>query len=371
MSIAGKRLDEYIAIFEKVESPLLIIKGNRIKIIWGNLITETDCEITIPNNNTVLIKLEHLNETSPTGSFYDRLYPWLFFRAEEIGIIDPSISRLIECSVGNAGASFAWTASHLGYKDYTVILPEDIYQSRINQVNNLGANLVYSPPFIGPRGYISLLEEILTDDWKINGKPRRGRRSLYPISKIRSVPNTPFVYFIREIISQLKRVNMPTQINNFVFCVGAGNTITQVGKALKGYNKLATVMVCEHKERPFVKYLKMGIEPPQMGIWPEPDWPATTIHGVPLKKLNLDLDVIDDIILLSREERERGWEIANNILGLSAGRPTGLIINSVLKLAEDKENQVIMTIVFDHINKYGDTYHAVNISNLEMNHVIT
>ena len=318
------------------------------------------------------MKLEHLAETSPTGSFYDRVFPWLFLRAEADGFIQPGRTPIIEASVGNAGAAFAYVARELGYRRPIVLLPEDIYEARKQQIVELGADIRYSPPRVGPIGYIDMLERMLADDWRKHGRPRKGGRALYAISKIRKVPNLPYALFVHEVMLQLKTLSKALdaesewapRVDAFVFGVGAGGTVSQVGRAVKRLNPNAQVLVCEHLERPFVARYKRASVPSSIAEWPELDWPATTIHGVPLKKLQLDLDVIDDVLLVSPHKRRLGRRVLNRKFALFAGRPSGGVFASTLQIASRVADQTILAMVFDHAAKYGYRYRPLNLAHL-------
>ncbi len=362
MRMPNKRSDLYLRLLAREPTPLLILTNNQLRVVFGNLTVSEPIAVhlPVPHGNRILLKLEHLAETSPTGSFYDRVYPWLFLRAEAEGFIHPDRTLIIEASVGNAGAAFAYVALELGYRRPIVLLPEDIYGARKQQILELGADVRYSPPRIGPIGYIHMLERMLADDWRIHGRPRKDGKSLYAISKIRKVPNLPYALFVHEVMLQLKTLSKALDadsewapcVDAFVFGVGSGGTVSGVGRAVKRLNPNAKVLVCEHLERPFVDRYKKRSVPSSIPYWPEPDWPATTIHGVPLRKLSLNLNVIDDQILIDRSLRDKGWHLCNSVLGLGAGRPTGLALQAALTLGRQVDYSTILTLVFDHFWKY-------------------
>ncbi len=379
MHLSRDRCERYLRLLHHERSPLVVLTNNQFRVVFGDLCVSDPIpvDLRVPHGNRILLKLEHLSETSPTGSFYDRVVPWLFVRAEAEGFIHPNRTPLIEASVGNAGAAFAYAARELGYNHPTVLLPEDIYPARIKQIRELEraergepflvngspfrVNIEYSPKRIGPIGYIHMLERMLAEDWREHGRPRKGSKSLYPISKIRKVPNLPYALVVHEVMLQLKTLlkaldaesEWAPRVDAFVFGVGSGGTVSEVGRAVKRLNPGAKVLVCEHLERPFVDRYKHASVPSSIPEWPEPDWPATAIHGVPLPKLQLDLDVIDDQLLIGRPERDEGWRLCNYVLGLAAGRPTGVALQAVLKLARRNERATILTLVFDHLGKYG------------------
>lgn len=334
-------------------TPIIVLEDQLLTYCTQKHVFKRKVGLCIPNSNRIIMKCEHLSSYSPTGSMYDRVYPWLFLRAEERGFISPQSTRLIECSIGNAGAAFAHVARELGYKERSVILPSDIYRARIDQVSNwLGTDVVFSPKYIGPLGYIRLLEEMLTEN-RENRKLNCTTLRLYPVSKIRKVPIEPYTAFIQEVKASLRNLGHDEHIHTFVFGIGAGNTISNIGHCIKSQNLGGQVIVAEHVEQPFAYILKSGGTPPVGTTWSEFDHPATTIHGVPLSKLNLDLSVIDDVILTTRDQRDEGLMIANDILGLKAGRPTGTFLWSAIKHSETVENSNILVPIFDSIAKYS------------------
>lgn len=334
-------------------TPTVVLEDQLATFCTQQEVLHRSIGLGIPNNNRIILKCEHLSAYSPTGSLYDRLYPWLFLHAEQNGHIDPGGTDVIECSVGNAAAAFAHVARELGYKNYSAILPTDIYGARVDQVSNsLGANVIFSPERIGPLGYIKCLENILAENIR-NIRFKKATRRLYPISKIRKIPVSPYAMFVNEAKSVLSLLGHDTHIDAFVFGIGAGNTVSKVGYCIKSQVPSGRVVVCEHSENPFAKLLLSGKHPPVGTPWSEPDFPATTIHGVPLSKLNLDLSVIDEVILTTRQQRDETWEIINRELCLQAGRPSGMVLCAALKTAERLVNSNILMPIFDSVAKYA------------------
>lgn len=332
-------------------TPLLVTEANWAHVASQDGIGHWKMPFKIPNGNRIVLKLEHLTKYCPTGSGYDRVYPYLLKRAEEKGFISPENTRLIECSVGNAATAFCFAARFLGYKRYTVILPQDIYPARIDQVRQLGGRILFSPSGVGPYGYINLLQELLEKKKRLrNGREFR----LYPISKIRKVPQQPYRTLLDEVSQALCRLGFEDSIDAFTFGIGSGNTVSNIGRLLKDrYGPEVQVVVADFKERPFAKLLIKGLTPQIGGQWIDPDYKAATIHGVPLDKLNLDKKILSDAVLLSREDRDYALDIVNNKIGLSAGRGTATTFGATLQYARSVSNQTIFSLVFDSLAKYG------------------
>lgn len=351
MDIVNNETDLATLISFSCNTPTLVAEDNWAHIVSQHGICHWKIAGKIPNHNRIVLKLEHLTRYCPTGSGYDRVYPFLLKRAEEKGFICPQSTRLIECSVGNAGAAFCFAARFLGYKRYTVILPQDIYPARIDQIRQLGGKILFSPPRIGPYGYIKMLQNILERKKQIK---KDGIFRLYPVSKIRKVPQEPYQNLLGEVAEGLNKLGMEDRIDAFAFGIGAGNTISNIGKLLKErYGPHLKVIAADFKERPFAQLLLEKLEPQVGGDWIDPEYIACTIHGVPLKKLNLDVQVISEAVLLSRTNRDDALSFVNDKMGLAAGRGTATTFGAVLAYAHSVKQQTIFSIVFDSLAKYS------------------
>lgn len=330
-------------------SPLLVLVGNQIVLVRHGHVASCASPVHIPNGNRIVLKLEHLRAFNPTGSLYDRLYSVLLERYEHELHLRPD-QPLIEGSVGNAGAAFAWACRDRGYSDYSVIIPEDIHKPRIDLLHQLGSRTILSPPDIGPAGYVDLLERFAFRRCRPNGE--RLAHRLIPITKIRRVSALPYNQLVLEVIRDLDLLG-DSRVDRFVFGVGSGNTISFVGRAIKAARR-TTIECTEFAERPFVELLKTGSAPPVGGFWIDKDFIAGTIHGVAYEKLNLDLQVIDTVSLCSRREREDALT-ALDALAIGAGRTSATAWAAAWKVACRVRNQTIFTIIFDDMSKYDST----------------
>ena len=340
---------------------MAVIEGNRFTTWRAGEVMYWRMPWTLPNENRLIIKMEHLSDYNPSGSMYDRLYPCLFRQWEEKGLIVPGKegTPVIECSAGNAGAAFCHAAEKLGFLNHTLLIPADIYPARIEQVSSYGDNIVLSPSGEGELGYIRMIESILQQDAKGKGRIGKDRSRMFPVTNTVRVPNEPYARLVQEVYDGLREINLPQIIDSFVFGIGAGNTISQVSVAIRAMQRSPlTVHVAEFAECPFIAAMREGKSPPANGGWPSDDM-GGTIYGVPIEKLNLRLEVIDEVLSLGPREREEGRAMANEALGLCAGRPTGTVIIGALKLATRTRNRQILMIVFDSIAKYEERYDAV------------
>lgn len=84
MRLPGDRCERYLRLLHRERSPLVVLTNNQFRVVFGDLrVSEPiSVDLPVPHGNRILLKLEHLAETSPTRSFYDRVYPLLFLRAK-------------------------------------------------------------------------------------------------------------------------------------------------------------------------------------------------------------------------------------------------------------------------------------------------
>jgi cysteine synthase len=329
-------------------SPLLVLKGEKLTLIKDGKSKTIKSPIHIPNNNVLVLKLEYLRKYNPTGSLYDRVYARLIKQFEHNGLIVPGKTPLVECSVGNAGAAFARACMDAGYKDYRVIIPEDIYSPRINLIESLGAQVIKSPKEIGPWGYVNKIEQLAFKRVK-DGK--RQESCLIPISKIRRIPSYPYANLVHEVIYDLSLLEHKVP-DCFIFGVGAGNTISYVGQALKNANPKAHVVCAEFRERAFSSLLLKGRKVQEGGAWIDPEYLAGTIHGVPHEKLNLNLNIIDEVRSYPHDIRNSALQSLNNSLDLQAGRTSAMAWAAMWDFANEVKGKVIFSIIFDGLDKY-------------------
>ena len=336
---------------KRAPTPLLILEDRRMTLATADGVVSGPSPLSVPHGNRIVLKLEHLHRYNPTGSLYDRLYPFLLEHYSRAGVIVPGRTPLIECSVGNAGAAFAWACREAGFSDYRLILPADIYAPRIEIAKSLGAQVLHSPPDVGPWGYVQMIQELAFR--RVNDGPPHESR-LFPISKIRNVPEQPYARFVDEALGAMRAAGVP-RIDHFVFGVGAGNTISMVGKNLKRRAGRTVVHCAEFAERAFTALLRDGRRPAIGGTWADPAYIAGTIHGVPLEKLHLDLSVIDTVCAYAHDVRDGALGVLNDVLGLEAGRSSALVWAGVWDLAQRVQGQTIFSIIFDGLAKYSDT----------------
>jgi cysteine synthase len=305
--------------------------------------------IPIPNNNRIFAKEERLN---PTGSTFDRLYPYLFYIFESEGKIVPGVTPVIEVSTGNAGASFAWCAAQLGYYDCTVIIHEDAPKARVEQIRSYGAKVIFSPSGQYAKGYVKLLEHILIEEKRRKGKKYgQGPEMMFCVTKIDPRGTSVYKKLVDEVRSELNG----EQVDYYITAVGSGTSSTGIARYLKEWNKHTVVIAVDPEECPSTYHLKWKHRPIELVSLPHDVFGAASF-GLPLSKLNIDLSVIDAVATVSREERERTHKMLIEVEQKPVGRPSALVMAYALKLSQEVENKNILICFSDPLWKYEDSY---------------
>jgi cysteine synthase A len=319
----------------------------------GNTTLHRLNHIEIPNRNRIWVKLEYEN---PTESAFDRVYPGLFELAEAEGKIAPGITPVIECSTGNAGASFAWVAKELGYESH-VVIHADSPGARIEQIRRLGASIILSPAGRYGAGYVELLNTILEDDRAVHARNGTDPSSrLYAVTKIVPVARRFHASIAREAVEQLYRATGRNNFSVFVAAVGSGDLICGVAEELAKLGPRPQVVGMEAAEMPTVSALMRGevlrstplpIEDLMLGV---------TGTSLPPERLNIDFSLIDDV----RGVTVDGWKKAEGILadeeGLFVGRTSAGSLAAALSVCEGLKDADVLTIFFDPRWKYTSDF---------------
>ncbi len=328
----------------------------RLESEAGNTPLYEITHVRIPNGNRILAKEEYKN---PTGSSFDRLYPFLFRVAEESGIIRPSITPVIEQSGGNAGASFAWCASRLGYQDCAVIVLPNTPKSRIQHIESFGARVVISKEGGHVKGNIQLLERMLHDDRaRKGGRISRNPQRLYCITKTHPLAHLSPGYerLVDEVRMDSEKLGVGG-IDYFICGIGSGTTLKGIGTRLVEHCPEVRLVGVEPQNMPTVK---MALEHRQ---------PETTANmdtnyqlfglgtGLPPEKLNIPYGLIDDISLVPDE----GWRAAYKMLSEKegkggVGRVSAAVFSAALQIAEAVSNKTILVLFSDPIWKFSENY---------------
>ena len=266
-------------------------------------------------SNTVLLKLEGNN---PAGSVKDRPALSMIKRAEERGEIKAG-DRLIEATSGNTGIALAMAAAIKGYK-MTLIMPDNMSAERIASMQAYGAEIILTPAAGSMEAAIDLAREMETA-----GKGR--------ILDQFSNPDNPRAHYESTGV-EIWRDTQGT-VTHFVSAMGTTGTIMGTSKYLKEQNSEIQIVGVQPEGESKIAGIRR---------WPQAYLPKIYDANRVNRIIDVDQQAAEDMTRrLAREE------------GIFAGVSSGGAVWAALKLANEVENAVIVTIICDRGDRYLST----------------
>ena len=269
-----------------------------------------------PNpSNTILAKLEGDN---PAGSVKDRAALNMITEAEQRGDISPG-DTLIEATSGNTGISLAMIAAIRGYK-MVLVMQENLSQERRDAMTAYGAELILVSEEEGMEGARDLANQMSAD--------KEGTQ-LNQFSN-QDNPRAHLKTTAKEIWQDTNG-----EITHFVSSMGTTGTIMGVSKYLK-------------KKNPKIQIV--GIQPdgdshiPGIRRWPEGYLPSI-----------FEAFRVDTIMDVSQKSAEQTTRDLATREGIFAGVSSGGAVASAIKLSNQINNAVIVTIICDRGDRYLST----------------
>ena len=266
-------------------------------------------------SNIILGKLEGNN---PAGSVKDRPALSMIQHAEERGDIKPG-DVLIEATSGNTGIALAMAAAIKGYK-MLLIMPSHMSMERRAAMTAYGAEIVLVSQEEGMEGARDLAEKMQAEGQGI-------------VLDQFANPDNPLAH-ISGTGPELWR-DTHGRITHFVSSMGTTGTIMGVSTYLKQQNPDIQIV---------------GVQPagddsiPGIRRWPEAYLPKI-----------FERPRVDRIIDITQAEAEEMTRRLAREEGIFAGVSSGGALASALKLSDEVENAVIVSIICDRGDRYLST----------------
>ena len=260
----------------------------------------------------IYLKAEFFN---PLASVKDRIGAAMIEAAELDGSLKPE-SVVIEPTSGNTGIALAFVCAAKGYK-CILTMPETMSKERRILLRLLGAEIVLTPGPKGMGGAIAKANQLLE---------QHGDRGFMPQQF--NNPANPAIH--RKTTAEEIWSGLEGRVDCLVAGVGTGGTITGVSEVIKQRNPDMLSVAVEPAESPVITQTRNGEE-----IKPGPH----KIQGIGAGFVpkNLNLDIVDEVELVSSEE---AFDMARKVSleeGVLAGISTGATITAALRIASRPE----------------------------------
>jgi cysteine synthase A len=260
----------------------------------------------------VFLKSEFFN---PLASVKDRIGAAMIEAAEEGGLLTPD-SVVIEPTSGNTGIALAFVCAAKGYK-CILTMPETMSKERRVLLRLLGADIVLTPGPKGMGGAIAKATQLMEEYGDLAFMPQQFNN-----------PANPAIH--RKTTAEEIWSGMDGQVDCFVAGVGTGGTITGVSEVIKERNPNMLSVAVEPVESPVITQTRNGEE-----VKPGPH----KIQGIGAGFVpqNLNIDILDEVQLVSSDE---SFDMAREITlkeGVLAGISTGATVTAALRIAKRPE----------------------------------
>jgi cysteine synthase B len=263
-------------------------------------------------SNMILVKLEGNN---PAGSVKDRPVASMIRQAQLRGDITPG-DTLIEATSGNTGIALAMVAAILGYR-MILIMPDNSSAERRASMKAYGAEIILTD------GMESARDLALQMQQKGEGKV---------LNQFANFDN-PLAHY-EGTGPEIWR-DTQGKVTHFVSAMGTTGTIMGTSRYLKEQNPEVQVVGVQPSE---------GASIPGIRRWPEAYLPSIFEPT----RVDLTIDV-------TQEEAEDTMRRLASEEGIFAGVSSGGALAAALKVSQQVENAVIVSIVCDRGDRYIST----------------
>ncbi|MCQ4144870.1 cysteine synthase CysM [Vogesella sp. AC12] len=267
------------------------------------------------SSNVVLVKLEGNN---PAGSVKDRPALSMIRHAEARGEIKPG-DTLIEPTSGNTGIALAMAATMMGYR-MILVMPENSSQERIDTMRAYGAEVILTPKAASMPGAI--------DEARRLEAAGVGR-----ILDQFGNPDNPLAH-LEGTGPEIWRDTAGT-VTHFVSSMGTTGTIMGTSAYLKQQNPVIRIIGVQPQ---------VGSQIPGIRKWEDEYLPKIC-----------DFSRIDELLLVDQQTAEDTARQLAREEGILAGPSSGGALAVALRLNQQLENAVIVSIVCDRGDRYLST----------------
>ncbi|TLE09728.1 PLP-dependent cysteine synthase family protein [Helicobacter bilis] len=281
--------------------------------------------IAIPNNNRIFAKLESYN---PAGGVKDRVALHILQKAQKEGKLHKD-SVVIEATAGNTGLGIAFVCLHFNIKAILVV-PDKFSTEKQILMRALGAEVINTPKELGMQGAIDKAQELL------DSTPHSF--SLHQFENPLN-PQAHYLTTAKEIYTQMQGVrDLAPVLDYFVCGAGSGGSFSGIAKYLKEQDSRIQAVLCD----PIGSVIGGGLEG------------CANIEGIGNNFIpkTMDTSLIDMVQKISDEEAYQGLKILAREEGILAGISSGACLQACLKLAQEVENKLIVTLFADDLSRY-------------------
>ena len=236
---------------------------------------------------------------------------------------------VIEATAGNTGLGIAFVCLHFNIKAILVV-PDKFSTEKQILMRALGAEVINTPKELGIQGAIDKAKELL------DSTPHSF--SLHQFEN----PLNPQAHYEtsgKEIYVQMQGVrDLAPVLDYFVCGAGSGGSFSGVAKYLKEQDSRIQAVLCD----PIGSVIGGGQEG------------CANIEGIGNNFIpkTMDTSLIDRVEKISDEEAYQGLKILAREEGILAGISSGACLQACLKLAQEVENKLIVTLFADDLSRY-------------------
>lgn len=276
----------------------------------------------------ILVKYEGVNIG---GSIKTRTAYSMITEAEKRGIIKPD-TIIVEPTSGNQGIGLALIGAVKGYH-VRIIMPDSVSEERRKLIKAYGAELV----LIHDDGDIG---ECIDQCLKTAMKMAEEDENVWVPQQFEN-PDNPLVHKLHTAVEILEQVDGP--IHGFCSGIGTGGTLSGIGNKLREKNPDMTIWAVEPQHAAILSGGTIGTHL-QMGI------------GDGLIPENLDMEVYNDIAIITDNEAINTTKMLMREEGILCGISSGTNVAAALKLAKELgPGKTVVTVLPDTGERYFST----------------